>query len=200
MTAAQRRGQQIFDMVCWTCHGSTGRGDGPAVMAGSIEAPPNLLDSRYAEMTPDRIVRLFGTTLEREDAEHPHMKYVSSLFDPEKFRDALRYVPALAYPQELPGSAIAGREIYARRCQGCHGAGGHGDGPWASQLEVRAPADFTQDTLLASHDYQAAFARIREGGRAVHGSSMPPWGVVLSEQEIWDVLTYITLFQEDRSG
>lgn len=198
LTSAQQRGRELYDLVCWTCHGISGRGDGPAVQAGSIEPPPNLLDSPYAEMTPDEIVRLFAAVIGQQDDEHPHMRNVSSVIKPEEFREALRFVPALAHPTKLPGSAVAGERLYQVRCQGCHGANGRGDGPWAGQLAVLPPADFTQDTLLASENYDAAFARIREGG-AVHASSMPPWGVVLSDDEIWDVLAYISLFHEGGS-
>lgn len=195
LSPAQERGRQLFEMVCWTCHGTSGRGDGPAVRAGSVPAPPNLLISHYAEMTPDEIVRLFAAVIGQQDEEHPHMQYMTSLIEPDKFTEALRYVPALAYPTDLPGSALSGQRIYEMRCQGCHGVEGRGDGPWATELRYQPPADFTHDTLLASENYEAAFARIRDGGRTVHGSSMPPWGVVLSEEEIWDVLAYISTFQ-----
>jgi mono/diheme cytochrome c family protein len=57
------------------------------------------------------------------------------------------------------------------------------------------PADFTTDTLIAARNWEAVFRRIREGGRAVHGSSMPPWGIVLSEEETWDVVAFLATFQ-----
>jgi mono/diheme cytochrome c family protein len=57
------------------------------------------------------------------------------------------------------------------------------------------PADFTADTLIAKRDWQGLFGRIRDGGRAVHGSSMPPWGIALSETDMWDLVAYIATFQ-----
>jgi hypothetical protein len=56
-------------------------------------------------------------------------------------------------------------------------------------------ADFTTDTLIAARDWEAVFRRIREGGRAVHGSSMPPWGIFLSVAETWDLVAFLGTFQ-----
>ena len=122
------------------------------------------------------------------------MQNVMSILDVEAFGAALNYLPALTYPPEIPGSAIAGREIYVLRCQGCHGTDGRGDGPGAEILELR-PADFTQDTLLATRNFEAAFQKIRSGGGAVHGSSMPAWGVMLMDGDVWDLVSYIGSFQ-----
>ncbi len=66
-------------------------------------------------------------------------------------------------------------------------------------LKGTTPADFTSDTLLLSRDYDAVFARIREGGQSLHGSSMPPWGILFNEGEIWDLVAYLSLFTEGTS-
>jgi mono/diheme cytochrome c family protein len=150
-------------------------------------------------------VAITGTTVRQLQAEfqaqvatpqenNPHMQNVLSIIDVEAFGAALEYLPALTYPPEIPGSAIAGRGIYVVRCQGCHGATGQGDGPGAEVLEIR-PADFTQDTLLAARNFEAAFQKIRTGGGGVHGSSMPAWGVMLNDGDVWDLVAYIGSFQ-----
>ena len=66
--------------------------------------------------------------------------------------------------------------------------------PQAEVLEIR-PADFTQDTLLAARNFEAAFQKIRNGGGGVHGSSMPAWGVMLSDGDIWYLVAYIGAFR-----
>ena len=58
-----------------------------------------------------------------------------------------------------------------------------------------APANFTQDTLLAARNFQAAFDKIRSGGGGVHQSSMPAWGVMLDDGDVWDLVAYISSFQ-----
>lgn len=195
LTATQAQGRIIYETMCWTCHGAAGRGDGPAVAAGSIPAPPSFQAADFARSTGEQLEERF--TIVGSDPKHPHMQYVSSLLKPEHFGEALSFIPALSYPPEIPGSALTGERLYDLRCVGCHGSGGHGDGPAASSLILMAPADFTTDTLIASAKWDAVFRRIREGGRAVHGSSMPPWGVILSEAQTWDLVAFLATFQPD---
>jgi len=122
------------------------------------------------------------------------MANVLSLIDPDAFVSAVAYLPALTYPPEIPGSAIAGHQSYLLRCQSCHGASGRGNGPGAANLSV-APADFSRDTLLASGAFEAAFEKIRLGGGGLHGSAMPAWGIMLTDGEVWDLVAYIGSFQ-----
>lgn len=196
LPAMLQEGQTVYQTVCWTCHGTAGRGDGPATAAGAVDPPPSFHLEEYASASGQELEERFQTALDTVDPAHPHMQYVASFIRPDRFGSALAYVPALAYPPELPGSALAGQELYAFRCAGCHGETGQGDGPGAEALSVAPPADFTQDTLLMAQDWDAVFARVRDGGQVVHGSSMPPWGIVLTDGEIWDLVAYLGTFQE----
>ncbi len=195
LTPSQKEGQIIFQSVCWSCHATDGRGDGPAVEAGAMTSPPTFLSPKYANASLEELRERFQAGIDGPDPNHPHMKYVASLLKPEKFSQALSYIPALSYPPEIPGSAIAGQRIFEYRCAPCHGATGQGNGPAAEFLVAVKPANFTKDTLLASKDWNAVYNKIREGGQKVHGSSMPPWGVVLSDNDIWDLVAYLATFQ-----
>ncbi len=194
LTDAQQSGRRLFETVCWTCHGSAGRGDGPVVLVGSVPAPPNFLAGEYPKMSAADLERRFRGVLAGTDETHPHMQYITSVLEPEKFLEALDYVPVLSYPSEIPGSAIAGSVMYRVRCRGCHGEFGRGDGAAAEFLVLAKPADFTQDTLIARRDWDAVFQRIREGGEATH-SSMPPWGILFSEDEMWDLVAFVSSLQ-----
>jgi len=193
LTEAQRSGRVIFEAVCWTCHGTSGRGDGPGVQAGSVPAPPNFHEEPIRSMGVDELEGLFTPAMQGEDPSHPHMRTVAQILRPETFRSALSYVPALVWPPEIPGSAVVGRDRYTTHCMACHGEDGQGHGTAAEVLLV-PPAQFPSDTLIAARDWNALNRRIREGGE-VHGSSMPEWGVVLSDEEIWDLVAYIASFQ-----
>jgi mono/diheme cytochrome c family protein len=190
----QARGKVVYETMCWSCHGSAGRGDGPAVLAGSVAPPRNLIAGDLSGAAVRRLEADFRAEVGSLDPGHPHMHNVLSIIDIEAFASALAYLPALAYPPELPGSAIAGHRNYILRCQGCHGASGRGNGPGAEVLDV-VPADFTRDTLLAARDFEAAFQKVRTGGGGVHGSSMPAWGVMFNDGDVWDLVAYISTFQ-----
>ena len=194
LTAEQEEGRVVYETMCWSCHGSAGRGDGPAVKAGAVAAPRDFTASAFSGITATQLQADFRAEVGSLSPGHPHMQNVLSIVDEEAFAAALAYVPALTYPPELPGSAIAGRTNYALRCQGCHGPGGRGNGPGAEVLEL-APANFTQDSLLVARDFEAVFQKIRTGGGGVHGSSMPAWGVMLSDGDVWDLVAYISTFR-----
>jgi cytochrome c len=192
--AEQARGRVVYETMCWSCHGSAGRGDGPAVQAGTVAPPRNLITGDLSGAAVRRMEADFRAEAGRLDPDHPHMQNVLSFIDVQAFASALAYLPALGYPPELPGSAIAGHRNYILRCQGCHGVTGQGNGPGADVLEI-PPSDFTRDTLLAARDFQAAFQKVRMGGGGVHGSSMPAWGVMFSDGDVWDLVAYIATFQ-----
>ena len=88
LTEVQEEGKGIFETVCWTCHGPAGRGDGPAVQAGSVTPPPTFHTRDYAESSAATLERRFRAGMAGADPNHPHMQYVSSLLRPESFREA----------------------------------------------------------------------------------------------------------------
>jgi len=194
LNEAQVAGKVVYETMCWSCHGSAARGDGPAVRAGAVDAPRNLNEGSMTGATVRQLLADFQAQVGSLTPDNPHMANVLTIVDVEAFSQAIGYLPALTYPAELPGSAIAGHANYILRCQTCHGPEGRGDGPGAEVLEL-APADFTQDTLLAARDFQAAFEKIRSGGGGVHASSMPAWGVMLEDGDVWDLVAYISSFQ-----
>lgn len=192
----QAEGRVIYQSVCWTCHGAGGRGDGPAAQSDTVGQPQDFIAGGYASLTTDELMTRFEASITGDgvDPEHPHMRSVVELLKPDRFRTALSYVPVLAYPEDIPGSAFTGMELYETRCAACHGTEGDGQGFAADALIEVKPADFRTDTLIVAGDYQGLFQRIREGGRTVHGSSMPPWGTALSDAEMWDLVAYISTF------
>jgi DMSO reductase family type II enzyme heme b subunit len=96
-----------------------------------------------------------------------------------------------------PADAALGRTVYEKRCAGCHGQAGKGDGP-AAELLLPRPRDFTAGkykirTLggpLASD--QDLLRMVTEG---MPGTSMPPWRA-LPERERLAVVAHIKAFAE----
>ena len=88
----------------------------------------------------------------------------------------------------------AGKEIYTNTCVTCHGDSGAGDGPAASALDPK-PADLKALVSSLSDDYM--FWRISEGGAFdPFNSAMPAQKNNLSEEEIWQVISYIKTFAQ----
>ena len=50
--AARQEARQLWDTLCWTCHGKTGTGDGPAA-ATLNPKPRNHSDSKWQKATTD---------------------------------------------------------------------------------------------------------------------------------------------------
>jgi alcohol dehydrogenase (cytochrome c) len=80
-----------------------------------------------------------------------------------------------------PAAVADGQRIYNQTCQTCHGAAGQGD---------RAPA-LTTTALAHGNDDGDIFHSIRTG---VPGTQMPPFRA-LSDQQIWQLVTYIRSLQ-----
>jgi mono/diheme cytochrome c family protein len=93
-----------------------------------------------------------------------------------------------------------GAKNYARLCQTCHGATGHGDGPGGLSLQPR-PRDFTRAEFKfdANHngtvgDDEDLALVIRNGAAAFGGSPMMSPKDGLTDREIEDLITQIRGF------
>lgn len=88
------------------------------------------------------------------------------------------------------GHEDASRELYLDHCARCHGETGAGDGPlgassWprASNLNLLTPTTTRDDYL---------YFRVLEGGAFFpYGSEMPGFEGMLTEEEIWRVVSYV---------
>jgi len=196
LTEEQLAGKAIFESVCWTCHGEAGRGDGPSTQDGSSSPPPTFHTLDFARSSRESLLRMFRSGVGGSDPDHPHMEAVAAMLDAEAFANALSFIPALVFPPELPGSALAGKAVFDARCAGCHGSDGTGNGPDAATFTTVTPADFTADALIANRDWGAMFRKISDGSGSTHSGSMPAWGLVLTEDQIWDVVAFVATFQE----
>jgi cytochrome c oxidase cbb3-type subunit I/II len=71
-----------------------------------------------------------------------------------------------------------GKEVYERRCLGCHGANGDGKGPAATFLYNQRPRDFTAAVFkfrLTKEPVPTDGDLLRTISRGVRGTAMPPW-------------------------
>lgn len=93
-------------------------------------------------------------------------------------------------------AATAGQEIFAQSCAVCHGETGQGDGPAAKTLDP-APVNLADPAMMGSVDDGYLYWRISEGGQMEpFNSAMPAWADGLSDQQIWQVITYLRTLNE----
>lgn len=125
----------------------------------------------------------------------PEKKIHAALLEEETkadsvFGDGAAEIPKVTNPVPAsPESQARGEKLYMKNCAKCHGETGNGAGPTAQgfstsprQLWAWHNADASADPYL--------FWFITNGR-----SDMPPWGVVLSEDERWDLVNYIKTFK-----
>ena len=82
-------------------------------------------------------------------------------------------------------ATIVGVEVFNANCVPCHGPQGHGDGPAAAALDP-APKNLAELQVQVDDDY--LFWRINTGK---DGTSMAPWKGILTDEQIWQVISFI---------
>ncbi len=89
-----------------------------------------------------------------------------------------------AEDESVEGEAIAGEELFRTYCAKCHGLKGLGDGPSVGSLRTQGGMNLT---ILQDRSDEEIFLTISAG----KGSEMPPWALVLTEEERWALVEYI---------
>jgi cytochrome c553 len=129
----------------------------------------------------------------------------TNLSDPEKW-DVVAYVWR---SNTTPESLANGQQLYAQNCAACHGENGTGDGVFADELSqageafmqtmsgaedmmMQTPVDFTDPIRMLGASPALLQGKILRGGM---GTGMPMWGVIFTEEQIWDLIAYIYSFQ-----
>lgn len=110
-----------------------------------------------------------------------------------------------------PESLANGKELYAQNCAACHGETGAGDGVFADDLAAsgeasmqtmsgsmenmqQTPANFTDPKRMLGASPALLQGKILRGGM---GTGMPMWGSIFTEEQIWDLVSYLYSFQFD---
>jgi len=208
-------GKMLYAEKCLRCHGCSGNGQGPyarqtlAHPANLNERIPNFPGDNYhfwrvsegvpgTAMPPwawsiddDTIWRI--NTYEMSFAQGAVRTVDGAISDQEgdDFNDRTGITPPIAGTQ---GQFEMGRALYNLYCAQCHGIDGQGDGPASIKSEGGyidpEPANF-EESGSDFPNYGRWVWKVREG---VETTNMPPWKVVLSEDEIYRVIFYIQGF------
>ncbi len=190
---AQLAGSVAFDLHCASCHGRSGRGDGPA--ARNLRTVPadltalarrnngvfpetkvaaSIIDSSRAAAHGTQDMPVWGPVFRALDGTNER--------DSMTLRNLLAFLASIQLPRgdvtAMPGPDPDGASLYRDYCWTCHGPSGRGGGPFAFALRTPAP---NLRTLAARNDgvfpRDAAVRVITGVGVPSHGSrDMPLYG------------------------
>jgi mono/diheme cytochrome c family protein len=219
-------GKKSFSQLCSQCHGPEGRGNGPSAeflvtkprdfTSGIFKFRTTPQGSPPADEDLFRTLTvgfpLYGMPSFRHlpSRERWALVYrVKSLAASSPSFEAAAHKPPLVIGGELPttpASIKSGREIYeALGCTACHGAGGKGDGPSASDLKDEWghriwPLDFTKGkAYFKTGSRPRDIVRILMTG--ISGTPMPSFlEAVESPQQLWQVAQYVANLAEKGQG
>lgn len=114
-------------------------------------------------------------------------------------------VAALYFAATSPRLLASSQRLYQRDCIGCHGLDGRGDGPGAAEIAAlnagqssdhgmamgNPPTDFSDLAAQAGAPDMRYYGKLVRGGM---GTSMPYFGTLYSEDELWAIIAYLRSF------
>jgi mono/diheme cytochrome c family protein len=209
----------LYERECAFCHGSAGRGDGPAASHHRV-APADFSAGNFKlRSTPSGAMPtdedLFGTisrgipgsgmpsfaaltTEERRSL----VRTVKDLSRPreggESYFRSRPTGPVITVPQRPPTSAeilVKGEKLYRElACASCHGDQGRGDGRSAPELKDYAgrpipPTNFTLGVFMGGADPKQLYLRLATG---LNGTPMAEYGDdVIRPEGRWALVEYL---------
>jgi cytochrome c oxidase cbb3-type subunit I/II len=208
------RGKLVYERRCVGCHGVKGDGNGPA--ATFLDPRPRnfTIGSFKFRTTPSGSLPTDGD-LYRTLARGVRWTAMPTWHElPEKDRiSVIAYIKTFSsrWKEEKPEPPIVigdppaptpellarGKELYVKaKCFQCHGEGGKGDGPSASELRddlkfpIR-PADFTKGQFKGGSDVTDIYRTMTTG---LDGTPMPSFADSMKDDERWAISYYVLAF------
>ncbi|MGD0868022.1 MAG: c-type cytochrome [Bryobacteraceae bacterium] len=169
-TAGEKAGEQLLaDRACTACHKLRDKDGGIAPdlsYEGLIRDSDWLMDhfQNPRSRIPDSIMPAFR-------------------FPGDDFQRLSAYLGSLKTPP-APASA---QTTYQALCMRCHGEKGDGNGKVAWYIDP-SPRDFTKAAFMTPKPRERFVTSIKNG---VAGTSMPPWGRMLKDEQAGAMLDYV---------
>jgi mono/diheme cytochrome c family protein len=200
------RGAQLYDAYCAGCHGDRGQGipgiypplnvedmwSGREDIAfyGSLEdyvklniaaghpgqRMPSWSEEYGGPLRDDQIYSLTQFVLNWQGPQPPGVRQPGVEVAPTE--PVVEATPEGPVEPAGGGDPARGEEVFVQYCASCHGPGAEGGalGPTLISADLGGqPDEFFQETIT--------------NGRA--GTAMPPWGGILSSQDIADVIAHV---------
>jgi len=211
------KGRYLFQKQCTTCHGTTGRGNGPWA-AELTDKPRNFRTGVFKFRTTP-----FGKLPTDDDLRRTIRKGISGTampffadFSDEDVTALIVYLQSLSRnwddeklvgePLDLPETpdwyrdsekkaahAKNGAKTFAAQCSVCHGPKGEGDGPGSQGLvdvweNPIAPAALSEEHHKSGDAPTDLYRTIATG---LNGTPMIGYAEMLKPAEIWDLVAFI---------
>ena len=204
-------GEAPYRTWCATCHGISGRGDGPT--ARWLDPPPrNFTRGEYkwrstpsgalptdADLLATIDTGVRGTAMPGWKTQLPlelrrvivqYIKTFSPRFDTESPQAAVE----IPRPPEVTAAQLAeGRKVYElAKCGQCHGETGRGDGPSMGTLKDSqgrpiSAYDFTRGYMKVSGTPELFYRTLMTG---LSGTPMPSYQQSITAEQIWPLVYY----------
>jgi mono/diheme cytochrome c family protein/plastocyanin len=203
--------------------GSTSEDSTPAIplyvtLGIDIDKPhqsPAIPDTRPSAASGEQLETAIDiSSIRNADFYRSHSPYETfeklagtGLSEPQKWN----VVASIWRSNTTPESLAKGKELYTQNCAACHGETGSGDGVFADDLASsgeasmetmagsqemsrQTPAHFTDPSRTLGASPALLQGKILRGGM---GTGMPMWGSIFTEEQIWDLVSYLYSFQFD---
>lgn len=217
------KGRYLFQKHCTTCHGQTGRGDGPWA-AELTDKPRNFRVGVFKFRTTPygklpvaddlrRTIRsgISGTAMpffkdfsdDDVGALIVYLQNLSRKWDDEELMaeplDLASRPEWFADSEARKQHSKKGKELFAVNCASCHGEKGKGDGPASVALidiweHKIVPADLSGPHHKSGDRPEDLFRTITTG---LNGTPMIGFSELLGAESIWDLVAFIQSLSTD---
>jgi mono/diheme cytochrome c family protein len=210
--AAASPGKAVYDAHCVECHGTSGKGDGPAALT-LVPHPRDFTIGRYkirstetgSLPTDDDLIRsvrqgLYGSAMPAWDKILPDtdivavVQYIKSL-SPRFAAEAPEPIAAAAAVPASTQSTAHGADVYTKlQCGKCHGDDGKGTGATATSFQddwgyPLSAANLSEPwTFRGGPNAAEVYMRFRAG---ISGTPMPSYKGTATDTEMWDLANYV---------
>ncbi len=214
-------GRQVYSRNCAGCHGTSGKGNGPAAEY-LFPKPRDFTSGVYkftstpnGELPTDKDLKRviseglspggmpgFGNVLSDKQIARV-TDYIKSFSDKFKKQDVPDPISVPEPPKQLltQNRVEEGKKLYDKLgCRSCHGPEGKGKGPSADQQqdhwgEPIPPRDLTRGNYKGGKQLEDIYTRIMTG---ITGTGMPPYsGALKNESERWAIVSYVKSLSAD---
>ena len=213
------KGPDLYRAYCASCHGLTGRGDGPAAPALKAKVPDlTLLARNNGGVFPSARVRKM---ISGDEVLASHGSREMPIWGPifhqvEEDRDfgAVRLENLAKYLESIQSlgpnstSSPSGAELYQQNCAVCHGSDLEGGTP--APAPYRTPPELTRlSRRLKGESLDTYISSVLQNGAVIpaHGpAEMPVWGTAfrlgehLDQRQVKERIANLTAYIMSRQG